>query len=74
MARVKGSITKDRSVDAEALRELLKPIYEKLREKGVRDADLPNNEDLVDRLLDYIDEKAVNEWIEKYADWVKNKP
>jgi len=31
MGRVKGSITKDRSLDAEALREVLKPIYEKLR-------------------------------------------
>ncbi|MEQ9728348.1 hypothetical protein ABRP29_22185 [Pseudomonas sp. WHRI 8822A] len=74
MARVKGSITKDRSIDAEALREVLKPIYEKLRDKGVSDADLPNNEDLVDRLLDYIDEGAVEEWAGKYADWVKKKP
>lgn len=62
MGRVKGSISKDRSIDAEALREVLKPIYEKLREKGVKDSDLPNNEDLVDRLLDFIDEKAIDEW------------
>lgn len=74
MGRVKGSITKDRSIDAEALREVLKPIYEKLRDKGVSDADLPNNEDLVDRLLDYIDEDAVDQWADKYADWVKKKP
>jgi lipoate-protein ligase A len=74
MGRVKGSITKDRSLDAEALREVLKPIYEKLREKGVSDADLPNNEELVDRLLENIDEKAVEEWIKKYAEWVKQKP
>lgn len=74
MGRVKGSITKDRSIDAEALREVLKPIYEQLREKGVSDTDLPNNEDLVDRLLEFIDEKAVDEWGTKYAEWVKNKP
>jgi len=74
VGRVKGSITKDRSIDAEALREVLKPIYEKLRAKGVSDADLPNNEDLVDRLLDYIDENAVDEWVNKYAAWVKHKP
>ncbi len=74
MGRVKGSITKDRSIDAEALREVLKPIYEKLRDKGVSDADFPNNEDLVDRLLNYIDEKAVDEWAGKYAEWVKKKP
>ena len=49
--RVRGAISKDRSIDAEALREVLKPIYEKLRGKGVADDDLPNNEDLVDRLL-----------------------
>lgn len=74
MARVKGSITKDRSIEAEALREVLKPIYEKLRDKGVSDADLPSNEDLVDRLLNYIDQAAVDEWVGKYADWVKEKP
>ncbi|QNH14826.1 hypothetical protein [Xanthomonas sp. SI] len=74
MGRVKGSITKDRSIDAEALREVLKPIYEKLREKGVSDTDLPNNEDLVDRLLEFIDEKAVDDWGDKYAEWIKNKP
>jgi pyridoxine 5'-phosphate synthase PdxJ len=74
MGRVKGSITKDRSLDAEALREVLKPIYEKLREKGVSDVDLPNNEELVDRLLENIDENAVEEWTGKYAEWVKQKP
>lgn len=74
MGRVKGSITKDRSIDAEALREVLKPIYEQLRAKGVSDADLPSNEDLVDRLLEFIDEKAVDEWSGKYADWIKTKP
>ena len=74
MGRVKGSISKDRSIDAEALREVLKPIYEKLRDKGVNDADLPNNEDLVDRLLNFIDESAVDEWADKYAGWVKQKP
>ncbi len=74
MGRVKGSITKDRSIDAEALREVLKPIYENLRDKGVSDTDLPSNEDLVDRLLEFIDEKALDEWGQKYADWVKNKP
>ena len=74
MGRVKGSISKDRSIDAEALREVLKPIYEKLRDKGVSDSDLPNNEDLVDRLLDFIDEKAVDGWADKYAAWVKDKP
>ncbi|MDT3457338.1 hypothetical protein ROV96_19630 [Stenotrophomonas pavanii] len=74
MGRVKGSITKDRSIDAEALREVLKPIYEKLREKGVSDTDLPNNEDLVDRLLDFIEEKNVDDWATSYADWVSKKP
>ena len=74
MGRVKGSITKDRSIDAEALREVLKPIYEKLRDKGVTDTDLPNNEDLVDRLLGFIDEDAVDKWAGQYADWVKTKP
>ncbi len=74
MGRVKGSISKDRSIDAEALREVLKPIYEKLRDKNVNDADLPNNEDLVDRLLEFIDEGAIDEWADKYADWIKTKP
>lgn len=74
MGRVKGSISKDRSIDAEALREVLKPIYEKLRENEVADADLPSNEDLVARLLDFIDEKAIDDWSGKYADWVKVKP
>jgi len=74
MGRVKGSITKERSIDAEALREVLKPIYENLKAKGVNDADLPSNEDLVDRLLNFIDEKAVDEWGDQYAQWVKQKP
>ena len=74
MGRVKGSISKDRSIDADALREVLKPIYEKLRDKGVNDADLPNNEDLVDRLLDFIDEEPVNNWVDQYAEWIKKKP
>jgi hypothetical protein len=74
MGRVKGSITKERSIDAEALREVLKPIYENLKAKGVNDADLPSNEDLVDRLLNFIDEKAVDDWGNQYAEWVKQKP
>lgn len=72
--RVRGAISKDRSIDAEALREVLKPIYEKLRDKGVADDDLPNNEDLVDRLLGFIDEEPVNKWVNEYADWIKKKP
>jgi len=74
MGRVKGSITKERSIDAQPLRKVLKPIYENLRDKGVNDADLPSNEDLVDRLLNFIDDKAIDEWGDKYAEWVKNKP
>ncbi len=74
MGRVKGSVSKDRSIDAEALREVLQPIYEILRDRGVNDEDLPNNEDLVSRLLDFIDEEAIVDWAHKYAEWIKNKP
>jgi hypothetical protein len=74
MPRTKGSISKDRSIDAEALREVLKPIYENLRSRGVNDADLPDNEELVARLLEFIDEKGIDEWAEKYAAWAKQKP
>lgn len=74
MARQKGSISKDRSLDAEALREVLKPIYERLRENGVEATEMPNNEDLVDRLLGFIDQQAIDEWANKYAEWIKEKP
>ena len=74
MGRVKGSISKDRSIDAEALREVLKPIYQRLRDKGVNDEDLPSNEDLVDRLLGFIDEESVDRWVDEYTEWVKKKP
>jgi hypothetical protein len=74
MPRTKGSISKDRSLDAEALREVLKPIYAKMREKGVSDSDLPDNEELVGRLIEFIDDSAIDQWVDKYAGWVKEKP
>ena len=74
MGRVKGSISKDRTINAEALREVLKPIYETLEQKGVTAENLPTNEDLVDRLLGFVDEKAIDDWAGEYAEWVKKKP
>jgi hypothetical protein len=74
MAKPKGAISRDRIVEAETLREVLKPVYEKLREKGVSEFDLPSSEDLVKRLSHFIDYNKIDEWGDKYADWVAKKP
>jgi hypothetical protein len=74
MARVKGSISKDRPIDAESLRETLKPIYEELKNKGVKEEDLPSADYLTASLLKFLDSDAINKWSNKYLEWTKNKP
>ena len=51
MTRKKGSVGKARSIEAEDLREVLKPVYDELEKAGVSDAQLPSNEALVSKLL-----------------------
>jgi hypothetical protein len=67
MGRRKGSISKDRLIDAEALREVLKPIYDELVEAGVGEAQLPSNEALVSKLLHFLDPTKVTKWVKEYA-------
>ena len=74
MARVKGAISKGRKVEAEVLREALKPVYEKLSNCGVKDEDLPSPEYLAGKLLGMMSEDAVNTFAATFKTWVDKKP
>lgn len=74
MGRVKGAIVKDRTVTAEALREALKPIHEKMQEKGVKNDDLPSNEYLIEKIVKMVDSNLVEKLAEDYSDWINKKP
>jgi hypothetical protein len=67
MARTKGAISKDRIVDAEELRHVLKPIYDKLVKAGVSEARLPTNEALVSKIVNWVDTKKIDAWVQEYA-------
>lgn len=72
---LKGPLLKiDPLMQGKTLREVLKPIYEKLRDKGVNDADLPNNEDLVDRLLGFIGRKPLTNGLTSMLPGSKESP
>lgn len=71
MGRVKGAIVKARAIDPEELREILKPIYEKLKRAGVSDAAMPPTEALVAKLLGWIDNDQVATWVKEYAKVMK---
>lgn len=74
MDKAKAPRAKERFIDAEALREVLQPIYENLREKGVNDKDLPREEYVVARLLEFVDQTAINKWLDEYAKWINSRP
>lgn len=67
MARTKGSISRPRVIDPEELREILKPIYDKLAKAGVPEARLPSNEALVSHLLGWVDRDKIDAWIKDFA-------
>ncbi len=67
MARTKGAISKPRQIDAEELREVLKPVFEKLKKAGVPEERLPTLEAVVSHVLDWVDDAKVDEWVKKYA-------
>ena len=67
MTRSKGSIGKPRSFDPHDLRQILKPIHDKLAKAGVREERMPGNDMIVSKLLDWIDTKKVDEWVRNYA-------
>jgi hypothetical protein len=69
--RKRGSISKPRLMDAEVLREILKPIYDELVEAGVEEAQLPSNEALISKLLHFLDQNAVSKWVKEYAALMK---
>jgi hypothetical protein len=68
MSKPKGSISKARSFDAGTLREILKPIHDKLSKAGVPEARMPSNEAIVSKLLSWLDQDKVAEWVKKYAE------
>lgn len=67
MAKKKGSISKGRLLNAEQLREILKPIYDKLEKAGVPDERLPTNEALISHIVQWVDHKKVDAWVTKFA-------
>lgn len=67
MARTKGAISKARSIDAEELREVVKPVFEKLKKAGVPEERLPTVEAVVSHVLDWVDDGKVNEWVKNFA-------
>jgi hypothetical protein len=68
MTKQKGSISVDRSFPAQELRELLKPIFNKLKKAGVREDRYPSAELILSHLLEWVDDEKVSEWVQKYAD------
>lgn len=71
MARTKGSIANDRTIDAGQLRDVLKPIYSKLTKAGVPEDRMPNNEALVSLILKFVDQGKINVWVADYAKLMK---
>jgi hypothetical protein len=71
MGRKKGSISTPRNIPAEELREILKPIFNKLRKARVPEMQLPSNEALVSKLLDWIDQEKVDDFVNTYAKLMK---
>jgi hypothetical protein len=71
MGRKKGSISTPRNIPAEGLREILKPIFNKLRKARVPEAQFPSNETLVSKLLDWIDDSKVDKFVTEYAKLMK---
>lgn len=67
VSKKRGSIDKPRVFDAEELREILKPIYDRLMAQGVPNARLPSNETLVSHILDWVDDAKVSAWIDGFA-------
>lgn len=72
--RKKGSVVKDRAVDAATLRDMFKPIYKKLEENGVPEEDMPTPEYLLSRLVKKIPSEAVDDFTNKITEWAKSKP
>jgi hypothetical protein len=64
----KGAIHKGRVIGARKLREFLKPIHARLRRAGVPKSRLPDNDAIVSKLLDFVDDEKVQDWIDRYAD------
>ncbi len=73
MGRARGSVAKDREVPADELRDILKPIFDKLRKAKVPEERLPNNDALVSMLLNWIDDDKVNAWIKSYAETMRGR-
>ncbi len=71
MGRKKGSVGKNRSVPADELRDVLKPVFAKLEKAGVPRERLPRNDAIVSKLLEWIDDKKVDDWIAMYAKAMK---
>ena len=65
--RTKGSVAKPRNLDPIDLRELLKPIHDRLVAKGVPEYRLPSNTALASHVLDWVDDNKVNAWIDAFA-------
>lgn len=73
VGRKKGSIDKPRTFDAEELRKILKPIYDKLIKSGVPEERLPANEALVSHILEWVNDVKVNEWIDGFSKLEKKR-
>lgn len=69
MARTKGAIAKDRKINADGLREILKPIFDELERKGVPPVRMPSPDHIVSKLTEWFDpgSKQVKDWVEGYA-------
>ena len=67
MPRTKGAVGRGRTMEAERLREILKPIHDKLKRAGLSEAALPTNDALVSKLLDWVDNAKIDAWVKQYV-------
>lgn len=64
MPRPKGSIAKNREFSAAKLRNLLKPIHDKLSAAGIPAVRIPTNDAILSLVLEWVDQDKVDAWIE----------
>lgn len=71
MPRPKGAIQKDREFSARNLSEKLKPIHKMLNAAGVKEADMPSNDVILGRMLNWLDWEKAKKWVADYAKVMK---
>ena len=60
MPRVNGAISKPRMLDPERLRERVKPVYAKFKERSIDEADMPVIEYLIECIFKLMKKRLIS--------------